>query len=184
MKKVVKVLLIIFGVLMIIGGFSCLFRPVSTSLLLGYAVGLTMVFDAVGRFINWWDEKKNGVADGWMLTGAILSAVFGIFILNSALLQLSVDAFIVYYVAVWLVLHGIFSVIRACKLHRLHKNLDTKVVGKHWYIPLCLGILLIVFGILCMFKPIIVASTIGVFIGLGIISAGANMITLATTSEK
>ena len=43
------------------------------------------------------------------------------------------------------------------------------------------GILLCVFGVLCIIKPLVMASTIGLFIGLGIISAGANMITIATT---
>ena len=55
------------------------------------------------------------------------------------------------------------------------------MLGTHWYLPLTLGILMCVFGILCMFKPIIMALTLGVFIGLGIITAGANLITLATT---
>ena len=184
MKKVAKVLSVIFGVLMMIAGVSCLFTPVSTSLMLGYVVGLSMVFDAIGRFINWWQEKKNGLADGWMLAGAILSAVFGFFILNSAALQLSVDLFIVYYTACWLLFHGIFAIARAWKIRRLHKNWNTKMLGAHWYIPLCIGILSCVFGILCLFKPVIMASVIGVFIGLGIISAGANMITLATTPEQ
>ncbi len=184
MKKAAKVFSVIFGILMIIAGVSCLFTPVSTSLALGYVVGLSMVFDAVGRFINWWQEKKNGLADGWMLAGAILSAVFGLFILNSLVLQLSVDIFIVYNIAIWLLFHGIFAIARAWKIRRLHKNWDTKMLGTHWYIPLCIGLLACVFGVLCLFKPVIMASIIGVFIGLGIISAGANMITLATTPEE
>ena len=181
MKKFTKVLSVILGIFMIIGGVSCLFQPISTSLVLGYVVGLSMVFDAIGRFVGWWQEKKNGMADGWMLTGAILSAVFGFFILNSAILQLSIDAFIVYYIAFWLVLHGIMVMVRAGKIRKLHKNWNTKKLGTHWYLPLCLGILLCLFGVLCLMKPLIVASVLGVFIGLGIISAGANIITQAAS---
>ena len=184
MKTFAKVMYIILGVLMIAGGISCMFTPVYTSLMLGYIVGLSMIFDAVGRFIGWWQEKKEGIADGWMLAGAIISTVLGFFILNSTALQLGVDIFIVYYAAIWLLLLGIFAFTRSFKFHRLHKNLNTKVVGKHWYIPLCMGILLCVFGILCLFKPLVMASVIGVFIGLGIVSAGANMISIAVTSEK
>lgn len=184
MSKVVKVFSVIFGILMILAGISCLFSPVSTSLALGYIVGLSMVIDAVGRFIDWLQEKKNGLADGWMLAGAILSAVFGFFILNSAALQLSVDLFIVYYTACWLLFHGIFAIARAWKIRRIHKNWDTKILATHWYIPLCIGILTCVFGVLCLFKPLIMATVIGIFIGIGIIGVGANMITLATTSEN
>ena len=161
-----------------------MFTPVNTSLMLGYIVGLTMVFDAAGRFINWWQEKKEGVADGWMLAGAILSAVFGFFILNSTALQLGIDVFIVYYAAVWLIFLGIFVIVRSFKLHRFHKNLNTKIIGKYWFLSLCMGILLCVFGVLCMFKPLVMASTIGVFIGLGIVSAGADMITFATMPKE
>ena len=149
--------------------------------MVGYAAGLSTALDAVGRFINWWQEKKEGRADGWMLTGAVLSAVFGFFVLNSTALQLGVDAFIAYYIAIWLLCHGILVIVRAWRIRRLHKNWDTKMLGTHWYVPLCIGILLCVFGILSMLKPLFIASVIGVFIGLGIISAGANMITLATT---
>ena len=175
---------IILGVFMIIGGISCLITPIYTSFMIGYIIGLSMVFDAVGRFINWWQEKKEGIADGWMLAGAILSAVFGFFILNNTALQLGMDVFFVYYIAVWLLVLGIFAVIRSFRIHSIHKKLETKILGKYWYISLCFGILLCVFGILCMFKPLVMASIIGVFIGLGIVSAGANLITFATTSEK
>ena len=180
MKTVAKVLSIVLGILMIISGFYCLFTPDMTYLMVGYVVGLSMVFDAIGRFVYWWQAKKEG-ADGWMLTGAILSAVFGFFILNSSALQLAIDNFIVYYIAIWLVFNGIIVIVRAWKIRRFHKDWDTKLLGKHWYTPLCIGILLCVFGILSLLNPTIIASAIGIFIGLGIISAGANMITLAMT---
>ena len=184
MKKVAKVLAVILGILIIAGGVSCMFSPVSTTAVLGYVVGLSMIFDAVGRFISWLQEKKDGVADGWMLAGSIISAVFGFFILNSVALQLGIDTFIVYYAAIWILLHGIFTIVRAFKIRRLHKEWDTKILGTHWYLPLCSGILLCVFGVLCLFNPLLMASVIGVFVGLGIISAGANIITLATTTEE
>ena len=184
MKGFAKVLSIIIGIIMIACGFYCLFNPGLTYLSVGYVVGLSMIIDAVGRFINWREEKKAGVADGWMLVGAILSAVLGFFVLNSAALQLGIDAFIVYYIAVWLLCYGIIVIVRAWQFRKLHKNLDTKMLGTHWFITLILGILLCVFGVLSMIKPLVMASTIGLFIGLGIISAGADMITLATTPVK
>ena len=169
---------------MIIGGVYCLFTPDITYMTIGYLFGLAMVFDAVGRFVMWSKAKKDGLADGFMLTGAVLSAIFGFFILNSTALQVGVDAFIIYYIAIWLVCYGALVIARAWKIRRLHKNWNTKMVGTHWYMPLCVGILLCVFGILSMIKPIVLASTIGIFIGLGIISAGAELITLATTPEE
>lgn len=177
MSKASKVLAIIFGILMVIGGISCMFTPVVTTLAIGYIVGFSMIFDAIGRFMEWFDLRKTQEADGFMLAGAILSMIFGFFILNSAILQLGIDAFIVYYIAIWLILHGIITVLHALKLHKFHKNWDTKILGTRWYLPLIFGILVVIFGIICLFNPLIIASMIGVFIGLGIISAGATMIT-------
>ena len=184
MKKIAKILTFIFGILMIVAGISCLFQPAYTSLILGFALGLSMVFNSVGGFINWHNEKKEGNADGWMLASAILSAVFGFFVLNNIIIQGIVDIIIIYYFAAWLLCHGILDIILAFRIRRFHKNFKTEKIGTHWYIRLCLGILICVFGVICLVKPLIMASIIGVFIGLGIISAGANMITLATTSKK
>ena len=178
--KIAKVLNVIFGILMIIGGLYCLFTPGLTYLTLGWVVGFSMVFDAVGRFVGWWQGRKDGAADGWMLVSAILSAVFGFFILNSAALQLGVDVFIAYYAAIWLVIHGIIAIVMAFKIRRLHKEWNTKKLGTHWYLPLCIGILICLFGVLSLLNPAIIATSIGIFIGLGIISTGANMITQAT----
>ena len=181
MKTFTKVLVVILGIFMIVGGIFCLFDPVSTSAAIGYVVGFSMVFDAIGLFIEWHVAKKAGLADGWMLTGAILSTVFGFLILNNTILQLSIDIFLAYYAAIWLVCLGILIIVRACKLRKLHKNWNTQMLGTHWYLPLILGILLCAFGILCIFKPLVMASVAGIFIGLGIVTSGANLITLATT---
>ncbi len=184
MSKFVKVLSVIFGIFMIVGGLICMFTPGITYLMIGYVVGLSMIFDSIGRFINWGNAKKEGLADGWMLTGAILSAVFGFFILNSYILQLGIDAFIIYYIAIWLICDGIIDIIRGWKIRRLHKIYDTKVLGTSWYLPFCVGILMVIFGIFCCIYPIIMAATIGVIIGISIVIAGASIITFVTTPDN
>ena len=180
MSKFGKVLMVIMGILMILSGIVCLFNPGYTYLMVGYVVGFAMVFDAVGRIAAWWELRNTPEASGWLLAGGILSMVLGFFLLNSAALQLGVDAFIVYYVAIWLVILGIMVICRAWKLRKFHKEWDTKMLGSHWYLPLILGILMIAFGVFCLFKPLVMASTLGIFIGLGVVSTGANMITMAT----
>ena len=183
MKTVGKVLVVIMGILMIIGGVYCMFTPTDTYLVTGWIVGFTMVFDAVGRFAFWIELKKQGGSDGWLLFGAIVSAVLGFFVLNSEILQLSIDAFLVYYIAIWLIVLGIVAIVRGHKIRKFHKEWDTKMIGKHWYTALILGILMIAFGVLCCFKPVVMTSTLGVIIGLGIVSTGCQMVTLATSPQ-
>ena len=177
MNTLSKVLLIILGVMMISGGFYCLFAPGLTYLMVGFIVGLSMVLDALGLFIIWWHTRKEGQSNGWLLAGAILSAVFGFFVLNSAALQLGIDIFITYYIDAWLLCHGILVAIQSFNIRKLQK--EGEPTGRRWYILLLIGILMCVFGVLSILNPLIIASAIGIFIGLGIVITGANLITLA-----
>lgn len=183
MRMVAKILGIVLGVITIILGLYCLFTPGMAYLSLGYCVGFAMVMDSITEICFWWVAKSEGKADGWMLAGAILSLVFGFFVLNSALLRLSIDIFIAYYVAIWLIIRGGIVIARAFQLRKYHHDYNTIKVGKQWYLPLVVGILMILFGLLCCFNPAIMASAIGIFIGLGIVSSGASLVTYSLMAE-
>ena len=183
MKTVGKVLTVIFGIYMIICGLYCLFTPAITYLMVGYLIGISMICDAVAGYINWAELKKEGHGDGWILVSAILSTVLGCMVLGSAGLKLGLDVFIAYYIAVWLFFRGIIVIVRSFKMRKVHKDYDTAEVGTRWYVRLLLGILLCIFGVLSILNPLIIASTVGMFMGLGIISAGANLITWATSPQ-
>ena len=182
--KVLKIISVIIGILMIAAGLYCVFNPGITYLSIGYAVGVAMILDAAGRFHAWWQLRKTADADGWMLVGAVLSLIFGIVLVSNSAAQLSVDVFVAYMAASWILVNAIITVIRSFRARRLHKKLHTRVIGKHWWVSLILGILLCVFAVLSLINPTIVMASIGVFIGLGIIVAGANMIAVAVTQQE
>ena len=96
MKTFGKVMLIIFGfgVIMIIGGIICLFSPQDTYMVLGYVVGVSMIFDAIGGFFEYGAARGVVKGSGWILASAITSLVFGFFVINSEALQLGIDVFI------------------------------------------------------------------------------------------
>ena len=51
------------------------------------------------------------------------------------------------------------------------------------FVKICsvaIGILMCIFAILSLMNPRVIMASIGIFIGLGVITAGANMITLAS----
>ena len=184
MKTVTKILLIILGILMVVTGIMCLFSPQDTYLMLGYVVGISMIFDAIGGFFEYGEVKGKVQGSGWILAAAIISLVFGFFVINSTALQLSLDVFIAYYVAAWLVLRGIIFIVHTCKRRKIHNDWNTQIIGTHFWLPLILGILIIVFGILCVFKPMITVTVIGVFMGIGIILSGGSMIALAVEGTE
>ena len=176
--KLVKVLTIILGILIVIGGLYCVFYPGLTYLSLGYFIGVVMLLDAVGRFHAWSQFKKAGEADGWMLAGAVLSAVFGLVLICNSAAQLSVDVFIAYMIGIWILAHAVITIVRALRARKFHKKLNTIYVGKHWWVGLLIGIAMCVFAVLSLMNPGVIMVAIGTFIGLGVVMSGANLISL------
>jgi len=179
MKNLYKIIALIFGIIMIGGGIVCLASPGLTFLTIGWIVGLAMVADAIANIVTWSARRRAGQADGWTLAGAIVSLVFGIVLLTSDILQLSIDLFIAYMAALWILTLGIFRLIKSSKLHQIHKEFDTEVVAKNWWIVMLSGILLVLLGVLSLMNPAITMVAVGTMIGIGILIAGINLIATA-----
>ena len=182
--KLVKVLSVILGVLMIVGGLYCLFNPALTYLGIGYVIGVVMLLDAIARIHAWWQYRKSGDADGWMLAGGILSCIFGLVLIVDAAAQLSVDVFIAYMVGIWILIRACITIIRAFRARKFHKTFETNFIGKNWWIRAIIGALMCVFAILSLMNPSMIMAAIGTFIGLGIIVAGCETITIALTPRE
>lgn len=176
--KVKKICCYILGILMVVGGLFCVFNPKATFLTIGYVIGITMLLDAIGNIYNWFQLSKEKQADGWQLASGIISLVFGIIIISDLQAQLSVDIVVAYLAAIWFVLRGITAIIISLKVRKFHKNFETEVLGSKWWHRTITGILLILFGIISIAHPAVIATYIGIFIGLGIIACGADLITI------
>ncbi|MBQ8161486.1 MAG: DUF308 domain-containing protein [Clostridia bacterium] len=179
MKTGYKILSAILGLLMMASGIYCLMTPGLTFMTVGWLIGCNMIADAAGNIITWKERKDEGMADGWTLAGAIASLAFGIVLLGSNALQLSVDMFVAYLAAAWLLVIGIMRFVRSMKLRRFHRALNTKIVAKRWWVVMLNGIVLIALGILSLMNPTITAFAIGTMMGLNILFAGVNLISTA-----
>ena len=179
--KFMKVGSAVLGTLMIAAGIYCILNPDITGLAIGYIIGVSMIVDAVGRIHAWFRLKNDGQADGWLLASGILSALFSIVLIVDVAAQLYVDMFIAYIAACWIMIQAIITIIRAFRVRKFHKMLDTQYLGRHWWIGLIVGILLFAVSVLCFVHPGIVITSMGILIGLGVIVAGTNLITLAAT---
>ena len=175
-----RFLITLMGALMVVGGVYCLVTPVSTFLATGYVVGAIIFCEAIGNIVAWIDLRKYVEISGWYLANAIISLIFGIIIMLNLTMQFAVDVAIVYIIAVWIVMLGISRVSMAIQLKKFINKLPKVFDNKRWIGILVLGVLMIVFGILCMFKPIVLSSLLGVIVALFIISAGVSLITLGT----
>ncbi len=180
-----KLCAIMLGAFMIVSGSYCLFTPAGTGLNIGYIIGLSMIFDGVGRIIQWFTVRKEMREGVWALIAAIISLALGIVLSISAFVQLAVDLYFAYMTAFWLIALGVLRVVRSLKVRGIRKsvrkNYDRNTeFGKSWWIYLLFGVLLAGYGVVCAIYPIVSLAAIGTFIGIGIIVAGANLILLGS----
>ncbi len=159
------VLFIILGILMVIGGFSCMFTPLITFLSLGnFIVIMVLIYGIVG-IVRAIKTKNFGI--GFVFS--ILSVIFGIAVFFLPNLVLISDTVILYMTAAWFVILGILQITMAVSV--------TKKMGSGlWILQLILGILGILIGIYSFFQPALMALTTGVMVGLFFVETGFTMI--------
>lgn len=171
-----RFLIALFGVLMVIGGVFCMFRPITTFMQTGYVIGVIILCDAVSNIITWVEAKKHVEVSGWYLAKAILSAIFGIMIICSLGMQLATDIVITYMIAIWTIIAGIIRVLIAIRMKGLQEKLPEVFKNNKWMVIWVLGMLIIIFII----KPAVLMSVLGAMIAWAMIFIGANIITIST----
>ncbi|MEG2711351.1 MAG: DUF308 domain-containing protein, partial [Clostridia bacterium] len=65
-----KILAVVMGVLLLVGGFYCLLAPGATFLSLGWIVGICMAINGIGLLFSYFERRKSGETDIWALVGA------------------------------------------------------------------------------------------------------------------
>ena len=174
-----KILAILLGLLIIVGGFYCTVTPGLTYLSLAWLAGFVILFDSVGVLSSWSDMKKLGHSNGWTLAGAIVSLIFGLALIFSIKLQIVTSAFMTYLIAFWIIMAGCIRLAAAMKLRRYKKETGVSLPGLAWGWVLILGILMLIAGVLSLINPLALAVAIGFMVGISIIVAGANLIAFA-----
>lgn len=171
-----KIATIVLGILTLALGVYCLITPIGTYSTIGWLIGLVMLIEGIASVATWNNRRKYGFADGWTLAGAIVSVILGCFLLFSFIAQWAVDLFIAYVIAAWFVIGGITRIIAAFKLREFNKQASYEVEGSNWVLLLIMGVLVTVFGVLCIFEPVTIMVGIGIMIGVAIIVLGIDLI--------
>ena len=179
-----KTLFIILGILMILAGITCFFTPIETSSVIPFIFGLAMVIDGIGRIIAWFSIREYAPQSGWVLASSIISLVFGLMLVTSPMLQLSVGVFVVLLTGWWILALGIIRIVHAFHLLKIKRESPDfafgEMVGSNWWVALILGLLLGVLGVIVILNPLLGLGVIGVVVGCGMITAGINLIFLST----
>lgn len=189
-----KVLSVILGILMVITGISCVCMPEIPYSTIPVLMGMAVLAAGIGFIIVWYIHKKAGDSQLLLLVCGILNAVLGFVILFNRSVQWDLALLYPVYVAAWLLVTGIFRIVDSFTMKDLGnkvrqvvgKNTEAvmlratmRELGKKWWVHLISGILMVVLGILCTYNPITTALAIGVYMGIGIIVSGLDLILAA-----
>lgn len=158
------VLFIILGILLVAGGFSCIFTPLLTFMNTGYFVVILMfVFGIIG-IIKAIVDKRFGVN----FVFDILSVILGIVMLSFPESLLFAESVMLIMTSVWFVLMGIVTIINSVTI--------TRAAGSGiWVLQLIFGILAVLIGVGSFFEPLRMAVTLGVLVGIFFIETGFTL---------
>ena len=180
-----KVLGIILGVLLISGGVECFLSPLITvesiASIIPVLIGISILLAGIERFMRWVQLKKAGEKDGVLFAEGILAALAGILMLGSGVFQLAFTLALIdilpILTASLVTTLGIIRIARAIQIKRMNREL-VKLGGftMSWGLELTLGILMIVIGIIGLLNPITTIASVGMIIGMDIITCGVTMI--------
>lgn len=172
-----NILSLVLGILLVIGGVWCTMSPIATFASLGWLFGIIMLVEGFGNALTWNERRRDGVADGWSLLAAVLSAILGIILIISGVARFAIDTFFTYLISAWLIASGAMRIASALRLRAMRKV--GAPIGGSWGILLVIGILVTIAGVFCLFHPILTMAGFGVYMGIGIISTGFTFIAAA-----
>ncbi len=165
------ILSFIFGILLILGGISCMFTPLATFLSTGYYIAFILLLFGVSGLVRAF-QKKAGTME---IVISVLALIAGILAIVKPGNILVLDSMAIYCVAAWFLLQGIASTLIA---------FQAKDTNKNWIWGLIGGILGILLGLYSFAHPAITAITSGMLIGFYFIQAGISMIMIAVVSDE
>lgn len=158
------VLFIILGILMIAGGFSCMFTPLLTFMNAGYFIVIMVTVYGILGIIRAIRFKRFGVN----FVFSILSVLLGIAMMIFPASLLLAENMMLIITAIWFVLMGIVTIVNSVTITR-------KTGSKIWILQLIFGILAVLIGGYSFFQPMVLAVSLGILIGVFFIETGFTL---------
>jgi len=173
MKKAMKWIGVILGVLLVILGLYGAFHPVAFFASLGWVIGFAVIASGFDEFGAWWAGRKTKEASAWDLLLAVLSIVFGILLLSNIGLRILTDEVLLVLFSVWIAASG------ALRIYHAVKNKP-----KLWGLLAVVGAALIILALVSLAHPLITALSIGMCVALNFTFQGVNMIIGSLAAEE
>ena len=172
-SRTMRILSIITGALLIAVGIYCMCNQDVAAMSAGIVLGLLMLIAGIVEIVIFAGTSRFILGSGWLLLDGVLTVVMSLFLLfNHWFTMMSLPILF----TVWLLFSGVSRFVSA---------FDLKALGmRGWGWILALGIVLLVFGVVCMMDPWVSVVAVGVTVGLVFILEGIGTIAVACISRR
>lgn len=169
-----KVFNCFLGILSILASIYCIFYPGLTFLNSGWIVTIILGLWGIFTIVSYAASRKDGnnkekaVMGTLGLIAGIAAAVVSALAMFIPGIRVMFDIIILAIFAVWLIADGISSVMTSFKAKKSGSSI--------WVLPLICGVLVLLAGIYGIFNLIFVAQTLGLFMGVLLMTYGIRLI--------
>lgn len=167
-----RVLMLIFGILLIGLGIVLFASPIANSVVLAYVICILMAVYGIAEIIFYIVRRKDGAASGWALTDGIITTILGLMLLFIPGAQIPTMTILF---AFWVLFTGVTRTAAA---------FTSKSAGaRNWGFLLVVGIIGILLGIWLLCDPLLAVVTIGYLLPLAFLVQGVSAIATFFSSK-
>lgn len=163
-----RIAAVIFGIMLMIGGFWCMRTPLATDMAFVWVFGVFMFAQACGEIATYSERKAAGYADGFSLAMSINSLILGLILIFSWRMEIVTAGILVYFVFFWLIFEGVLSIVGSVQVKR--------ALGISPVLGVLLGIMMILAGFFGVAHPLLGAISLGIITGANIAISGMELI--------
>ena len=161
------ILTIILGVVLMIGGFSCLLTPFASFLAAGYIIGIMLFVYGIASLIREIQTKAGVLA----YISSVLAIIVGFFAMVHPGGTLAIDMMLLDFVAIWFLIHGVTGLVLSIRLRH-----EVPL----WGLGVVSGIFGIIAGVISLINPVAEMFAVGTLIAIYMIETGLGLVTVGS----
>lgn len=162
------ILMIFLGILMIVGGISCMMTPV-----LGWLAGIFILMVGISAVVRY--AVGHEECNIWNLLFGICECLFGGFLIFNNFAQLATSFMVAYIASFCILVYGIVRIVASLILKKINQALPDEMRSAAWLVAMAAGVLITLTGIVCIVQPMVSAIAIGWYV----LSSGAETLLIA-----
>ena len=161
-------LVLLSGILVLGLGILLITKPMATLVILVHVLGIFWFIDGLFTLFEAIRGRKSHKDWGWGVFVAIISILAGLFVFLQPLAGAVVGmTFLIYLVAIMILISGVWSILTGIRLRRQIKNEWSMILG---------GFLYVIFALLLLGNPILSGMIIVWLVGLFALIGGISLI--------